>query len=78
MGRPAGTSIGKIPQHGQVIIHRLNEMGKNQKWLALQCGVTDGMVNHVVTGYALPSLPVALKLAKALSSTVDEIFCDAV
>ncbi len=74
MSRPARTSVQGLPRHGQIILCLLRETGKNQKWLAAQCGVTDGMINHVITGYALPSLPVAFKLASALSSTVDYIF----
>lgn len=32
------------------------------------------MINHIITGYALPSLPVAIKIAKSLEVTVDDIF----
>ena len=76
MSRTARTSVQELPHQGRIIVSILNKTGKSQKWLADQCGVTIGMINHIVTGYSLPSLPVAIKLARALNSTVDDIFCE--
>lgn len=76
MSRPSRTSLQGLPPQGQIIVCLLNETGKRQKWLAEQCGVTTGMINHIITGSALPSLTVAIKLAKSLNSTVDDIFCN--
>lgn len=76
MSRPARTSVQGLPRQGQLIVCLLNEAGKRQKWLAEQCGVTTGMINHIITGDSLPSLTVAIKLARALNSTVDDIFCN--
>lgn len=76
MRRTTRTSVQTHPNQGRIIISILNKTGKSQKWLAEQCGVTLGMINHIVTGYSLPSLPVAIKLARALNSTVEDIFCE--
>lgn len=75
MSRPARTSVQGLPPQGRNVVRLLNEAGQSQKWLAEQCGVTNSMINHIITGYKLPSLPVAIKLAMALNSTVDDIFC---
>ncbi len=64
----------KYSIYGQEIISLLRFKNKSQKWLAQQCGITTGMISHIVTGYALPSLPVAIKIAKSLDTTVDDIF----
>jgi DNA-binding XRE family transcriptional regulator len=61
---------------GREILSLLRSQNHSQKWLAEQCGVTVGMINHIITGYALPSLPVAIKIAKSLEVTVDDIFCN--
>lgn len=61
---------------GKKILTILRSQRRSQKWLAEQCGVTIGMVNHIITGYSLPSLTVAIKIAKALDVTMDDIFCD--
>jgi putative transcriptional regulator len=42
--------------------------------LAERAGVTRRSVNAIETGRMVPSVPLALKLARALGVTVDELF----
>lgn len=78
MGRRVRTAFQRLPLHGQTIILLLNAKGKQQTWLAEQCGVTPSMINHLIAGRTTPSLPVALKISKALGGTVETIFKDLV
>lgn len=63
-----------LPLHGKTMILLLSSLGKDQTWLAEQCGVTPSMVNHVISGRAIPSLPVALRISKSLGISVDLLF----
>lgn len=65
-----------LPVHGKEIKSLLNSKGKSQTWLAEQCGVTLGMINHIITGRSIPSLQLALKICKALDTTAETIFKD--
>jgi putative transcriptional regulator len=50
------------------------ELGLTQAELAERCGVTRKTVNTVENGIFVPSTLLALKLAKALSLPVEELF----
>ncbi|MFG2191847.1 helix-turn-helix transcriptional regulator [Streptomyces sp. NPDC048639] len=50
--------------------------GLSQAALAELIGVSRQTVNAIETGKWDPSLPVALKLARTLSTTVEELFDD--
>lgn len=63
---------------GLRIAQHLASSGNSRKWLADQCGVTVGMIGHIITGHALPSLPVAIKICKALNCTLDDVFFEPV
>jgi putative transcriptional regulator len=45
-----------------------------QEQLAEMCGVTRKTINTVERGHFIPSTLLALKLAKALGTTVEELF----
>jgi len=51
-------------------------MGMTQKALAERVGVTPAQMCMVETGKRLPSLTVALRIASALETTVEELTAD--
>ena len=53
------------------------EKGLTQEQLAAMVGCSQAMVFDVETGRAQPSLKLALALADALGSTVDDLFAGA-
>lgn len=67
-----------LPVHGKAIKSLLSSKGKSQTWLAEQCGVTPSMINHIIAGRTSPSLPLALKICKALSASAELIFKDVI
>ncbi len=50
------------------------ERGLSQAELAQALGVSRQTINSIETGKYIPSLPLALALARAFDSTVEEIF----
>jgi len=48
--------------------------GFNQMELARLIGVSNKVIGHYETGRAMPSLPVAVRLARVLDTTVETIF----
>ena len=56
------------------IKQKRGEIGLTQAELAERCGVTRKTVNTVENGVFTPSALLALKLAKALSVPVEELF----
>jgi len=56
------------------IKEKRSELGLTQAELAERCGVTRKTVNTVENGIFVPSTMLALKLAKALSLPVEELF----
>jgi len=56
------------------IKEKRGELGLTQAELAERCGVTRKTVNTVENGVFVPSTMLALKLAKALSVPVEELF----
>jgi putative transcriptional regulator len=53
---------------------RRTELGLTQAELAQACGVTRKTVNTVENGVFSPSALLAIKLARALNVTVEELF----
>jgi putative transcriptional regulator len=53
---------------------RRAELGLTQAELAERCGVTRKTVNTVENGVFIPSTVLALKLARALSEQVENLF----
>jgi putative transcriptional regulator len=56
------------------IKERRTELGLTQAELAEACGVTRKTVNTVENGVFSPSALLAIKLARALNVTVEELF----
>lgn len=54
----------------------LLEQGRTQKWLADQVEVSMSTISQIKKGKQLPTLPVAIKIAKVLEKTVEEIWID--
>lgn len=48
-------SYNKKSRFGQLVITQLCRQGKNQKWLAEQCNVTQAHISMVLSGKANPS-----------------------
>lgn len=44
------------------------------RWLAEQCGVNEANLNGVVNGKRLPTLKLALKIARVLNTTAEELW----
>lgn len=57
---------GNNSKIGQLIKNQLCSLGKNQSWLAAQCGVTRGQISHLIKGKSNPSL----KLLESLSANL--------
>ena len=59
---------------GNRLKERRGELGLTQAELAERCGVTRKTVNTVENGVFIPSTVLALKLARALSEQVENLF----
>jgi len=62
------------PIIGQFIIKKLENANETQEWLAEQCGVTRGQINHIVCGRSNPSLPLLFRICKILDIDVNLLF----
>ena len=58
------------------IRERRTERGLSQAVLATAVGVSRQTINSIETGKYVPSLPLALALARYFGSTVEEMFDD--
>lgn len=76
MRRPAMEVFMRLPPHGKIILHKLNEMDRNQAWLAAKCSCTRVTVNEIILGKRSPSLNMAFRISIALNMSVEEIFSD--
>ena len=59
---------------GNRLKERRAELGLTQAELAERCGVTRKTINTVENGVFIPSTLLALKLSKALSEPVENLF----
>ena len=48
--------------------------GKTNVQVARECGITAQYVSEIITGRRIPSLPLALKICKAINKTIEEVF----
>lgn len=74
MSRQMHMQITDLPYCGQQIVKRLMKAERNQKWLAVQCGVHPSTITLIVLGKAGPSLSLARKICKVLNCGIDDIF----
>ena len=63
-------------QLGQRIKHYRQKAHKTQEQLAAQIDVATSTVAHAENGTSKPSLPLLIKIANALSVTLDQLVCD--
>ncbi|WP_368780753.1 helix-turn-helix transcriptional regulator [Alicyclobacillus fastidiosus] len=54
--------------------HILDKNGIKQNWLAEQAGVNVNTLNKIVNGKALPNLRTAQKIARALNTSIDDLW----
>lgn len=58
---------------GKIVRNKRNEKGMTQATLSQKTGVGTSMLCQIEKGTKIPSLGVALSIAKALGCTVDEL-----
>ena len=58
---------------GKIVRNKRNEKGMTQATLSQKTGVGKSMLCQIEKGTKIPSLGVALSIAKALGCTVDEL-----
>lgn len=61
---------------GQRIREARNTKGWPQSELAFRAGLNSAYVSHIETGQTKLTLPTIVKIANALSVSVDELLCD--
>lgn len=76
MRRPAMEVFVRMPEHGKIIVYKLNEMQRNQAWLAAQCASTRATINNIILGKQAPSLNMAFRISIALDMPIEKIFAD--
>ncbi|MGO4890266.1 helix-turn-helix transcriptional regulator [Anaerobacillus sp. MEB173] len=55
------------------IEHLLIDLDKNKGWLAKEAKIAPGTLSNILKG-ATPTLPVALRIAKVLGTTVEDLW----
>lgn len=58
---------------GLKVVEELYIMGKNQSWLAEQCGVTKQYISQIINGRLKPSPIVTQKIAEVINMDVREL-----
>lgn len=59
---------------GSKVGAKIAELGLKKGWIAAQVGIAPGTLSLIVKGDSIPSLLVALKLARVLGTTVEELW----
>lgn len=57
----------------ELIVERLKELGKTQKWLAEQCGTTEVSIGRYISGERTPDVNVAASLAAELGLDMNDL-----
>jgi transcriptional regulator with XRE-family HTH domain len=52
----------------------LDEQGRTRKWLARECGIELGSLNHILAGRRQPGLPVLKLMARALGVSEGSLY----
>lgn len=52
----------------------IENSGFRKGWIAKQVGIAPGTLSLIIKGDSIPSLKVAIKLAKILNTTVEELW----
>lgn len=61
---------------GTKIAIRIAELGYKKGEVAAKAEITRGTLTLIIKGESLPSLPVAIRLARVLGTTVEELWGD--
>lgn len=56
----------------------IKDRGLKQSFIAEKAGISPGALSKIVRGESMPTLPVALRLARVLELTVEELWGDLV
>ncbi len=57
-------------EFGLVVAKKLYILGKEQKWLAVECGVSEAYISRIIHGKARPSAKITEKIAQLLDMDV--------
>ncbi|RSL32681.1 helix-turn-helix domain-containing protein [Salibacterium salarium] len=57
-----------------VVEKRRRECGREKGWLAKKVGVARGTMTLILKGSSTPTLPVAIRIARILETTVEELW----
>ncbi len=52
----------------------MKDEGRTQKWLSEKVGVSMTTISSIINEKSIPALPLALRIAKTLGKTVEEIW----
>jgi putative transcriptional regulator len=52
----------------------MKEQGRTQNWLSENVGVNKATISLIINEKSIPTLPVALRIAKTLGKNVEEIW----
>ena len=61
----------EITNFDKRLTEKMTELGISQADLCRLTGLASSMVSHYCTGQRMPSIPVAIKIARVLNTTVD-------
>ena len=61
--------------NGEKIRERLKERGMEEKELAAAIGVSQAMITYIIKGLRDTSVTNAVRIAKELDCTIDELVC---
>lgn len=56
------------------IEQRCAELGVTQRWLSEQSGVPESEISTIKTGQRVPRVDIAIRIARALHTTVEDLF----
>lgn len=54
----------------------MKEQGRTQTWLTEKAGVNKSTISDIVNGKRIPTLPVAIRIAKSIGVSVEEIWLE--
>lgn len=60
-------------EFGLEVVKRLYIIGKNQKWLAEQCGVSKQYISQIVYGKSKPSAEITQRIADVFDMDVQKL-----
>lgn len=67
------TNFSNKSEFGKAILSELEKRNKSQLWLANQCGVSNGQINHVISGRSAPSYKLLCNISKTLKVKADTL-----